>query len=53
MRWKVSLPVRRRFAKGHTWIYFLLVFVPAIGLRDDLLAGNAVRWLFAAIHDEE
>ncbi len=46
----------RAFALGFTvagWIYLLLVFVPALGLRDDLLTDEGVRWLYAAIHDEE
>ena len=46
----------RAFAFGFAvagWIYLLLVFVPALGLRDDLLTDKGVRWLYTAIHDEE
>ena len=45
----------RAFALGFAvagWIYLLLVFVPALGLRDDLLTDKGVRWLYTAIHDE-
>ena len=46
----------RGFALGFAltgWIYLLLVFVSALGLRDDLLTDKAVIWLFATIHGEE
>ncbi len=46
----------RAFALGFAvagWIYFVLVFVPACGLRGDLLTDQAVRWLFTTIHDEK
>ncbi len=46
----------RAFALGFVvagWVYLLLVFVPVVGLRDDLLTDKAVRWLYSAIHDEE
>ena len=46
----------RLFALGFAvagWIYLLLVVVPVFDLRDDLLTDKAVRWLLAAIHDEE
>ncbi len=45
----------RAFALGFAvagWIHLLLVFVPALGLRDDLLTDKGVRWLYTAIHDE-
>ena len=35
------------------WIYLVLVFVSAFGLRDDLLTDKAVTWLFATIHGEQ
>ena len=35
------------------WTYFLLVFVAALGLRDELLTDDAVNWLYAAMHERE
>jgi hypothetical protein len=46
----------RMFALGFAvsgWIYLVLAFVSALGLRDDLLTDRAVRLLFAMIHDEQ
>ena len=46
----------RVFALGFAltgWIYLVLVFVSAFGLRDDLLTDKAVTWLFATIHGEQ
>ncbi len=45
----------RAFALGFAvagWIYLLLVFIPVVDLRDDLLTDKGVRWLYTAIHDE-
>ncbi len=46
----------RAFALGFAvagWIYLLLTFVPALGLRNELLTDKGVRWLYTAIHNEE
>ncbi len=46
----------RVFALGFAltgWIYLVLVFVSAFGLRDDLLTDKVVTWLFATIHGEQ
>lgn len=46
----------RVFALGFAvtgWIYLVLVFVSAFGLRDDLLTDKAVTGLFATIHGEQ
>ena len=46
----------RAFSLGFAvsgWIYLLLVFVSAFGLRDDLLTDKTVRLIFAAIHEED
>jgi hypothetical protein len=35
------------------WVFFLLIFIPAFGLADDLVPTRAVNWLGSAIHEKE
>ena len=45
----------RLFAGGFAltgWLYMMLAFVSAFGLRDDLLTDKAIHWLGETIHKE-
>lgn len=46
----------RLFAGGFAltgWLYLMLAFVSAFGLRDDLLTDSVIQWLGDAIHGED
>jgi hypothetical protein len=46
----------RAFAAGFAvigWLYFLLMFVPALGLREKLLTHTAVEGLWTVFHEDQ
>ena len=46
----------RTFAGGLAlagWLYFILAFVGAFGLRDNLLTDTAVEWIAVTIHGDQ